>query len=340
MYKLAKPIFFHAITPTHVGSGSDLGIVDLPIQRERHTGFPKIEGSSLKGSIRESFEEKLNNVQDRIDLNLAFGLDDSNESGAVKKFFEENNHTEFAGALGFTDARLLFFPVKSMKGVFVWITCPKVLKRFRDDLNLCKPRISNEKLRFYKSNINKAICSSDKIQINGNLILEEYTFDTESEDAEDVKKFIEFAAEMSNVLGIQELKDKSVMLPDDDFSEFVQLSTEVITRTKINNETGTVAKGALFTEEYLPSETILYALTLASPLFIPEKIKDKLIEGSFAKNTDEAAVMELFERNLPSVMQIGANATLGKGIVTTKILNSITVSGYQDAVQLEEVQNA
>jgi|GEM_PF-6268950 len=57
MYKLAKPLFVHCQSPTHVGSGSDLGLVDLPIQRESHTGFPKIEASSLKGAIRENFEE-------------------------------------------------------------------------------------------------------------------------------------------------------------------------------------------------------------------------------------------------------------------------------------------
>jgi len=53
-----KPFFIKSITPLHVGSGSDLGVVDLPIQRESHTGFPKIEASSLKGSIRSEFVSK------------------------------------------------------------------------------------------------------------------------------------------------------------------------------------------------------------------------------------------------------------------------------------------
>ncbi|MEW5822118.1 MAG: RAMP superfamily CRISPR-associated protein, partial [Cyanobacteriota bacterium] len=57
MYKQAKPFFMIVQTPLHAGSGQDLGIVDQPIQRERHTSFPKIEGSSLKGAIREVFEE-------------------------------------------------------------------------------------------------------------------------------------------------------------------------------------------------------------------------------------------------------------------------------------------
>ena len=56
MYKKAIPFFLICETPLHAGSGSDLGVIDLPIQRERHTTFPKIESSSLKGSLREAFE--------------------------------------------------------------------------------------------------------------------------------------------------------------------------------------------------------------------------------------------------------------------------------------------
>ncbi len=59
MFKKALPFFIYVITPLHAGTGQELGIVDLPIQRERHTGFPKIEASGLKGSIREVFEELL-----------------------------------------------------------------------------------------------------------------------------------------------------------------------------------------------------------------------------------------------------------------------------------------
>ena len=55
MFKQAKPLFLIVETPLHAGSGSDLGIVDLPIQREKHTDYPKIEASGLKGSIREIF---------------------------------------------------------------------------------------------------------------------------------------------------------------------------------------------------------------------------------------------------------------------------------------------
>jgi len=63
MYRKANIMFLIAETPMHAGSGDSLGIVDMPIQRERHTDFPKIEASSLKGSMREHFENHLIKMQ-------------------------------------------------------------------------------------------------------------------------------------------------------------------------------------------------------------------------------------------------------------------------------------
>lgn len=56
MFRKVQPLFIIAETPVHAGSGSELELVDLPIQRERHTDFPKIEASGLKGCIKEAFE--------------------------------------------------------------------------------------------------------------------------------------------------------------------------------------------------------------------------------------------------------------------------------------------
>ena len=47
MYKIAKPLFIHCQTPMHAGSGDDLGVVDLPIQRESYTNFPVGANTSL-----------------------------------------------------------------------------------------------------------------------------------------------------------------------------------------------------------------------------------------------------------------------------------------------------
>ena len=65
----------------------------------------------------------------------------------------------------------------------------------------------------------------------------------------------------------EKIKGSLVVLSDDDFCDFVTLSTEVIARIKIDPKTGTVQKGALWYEEYLPSDSILYSLALTSPIF-------------------------------------------------------------------------
>lgn len=302
MFKRIKPFFIICETPLHAGSGSDLGIVDLPIQRERHTGFPKIEASGLKGSIRASFE----NIKDvEEDISLSFG---------------PTNGDLHAGALGFTDGRILLFPVKAMKGVFAWVTCPKVLDKFYNDMKLAGvekvPRISfgNSKKNYICSDSNLLIKDKDN---NSKIVLEEYTFDVEiSEECNNLSKWIsENVFPADNKYRFKKLQKDLVILNDDDFSDFVNFSTEVITRTKINNKTGTVQSGALFTEEYLPTETIMYSMVLASPIF--NKDKGIFIETEGKKEED--ILIEFFEKQLPEVIQIGGNATIGKGIVTTKV---------------------
>ena len=55
-------LFIYTLTPLHVGVGSTPEVVDLPIQREKHTGFPVIFGSSLKGAIRSNFDKETANA--------------------------------------------------------------------------------------------------------------------------------------------------------------------------------------------------------------------------------------------------------------------------------------
>jgi len=311
MYKLARPLFFMCETSLHAGSGNDLGIVDLPIQRERHTSFPKIEGSGIKGSIREIFGEmKEIRVADRTIS------DEKDIKKTLSLVFGPENGDKHAGALGFTDARLLLFPVKSMKGVFAWVTCPRVLERLKKDLSFCE-----KALEFGIPPKSSTPGKSSLFLKDNKAVLEEYSFYIENKDNESctalaqwLSRFVVPSGETHRYWRDKMARDIMV-LPDDDFKDFVNLSTEVITRTKISNETGTVAKGQLFTEEYLPPETVLYTLILTTPLFSDEK-------GVFHKENcrEETLVMDFLTDNLPGVVQIGGNATIGKGLIWTRVL--------------------
>jgi CRISPR-associated protein Cmr4 len=333
MFKQAKPFFLIVETPLHAGSGSDLGIVDLPIQREKHTDYPKIEASGLKGSIREIFDAQAKSGQVKNDeVILAFGPD----TGDLH-----------AGALGFTDARLLLFPVKSVKGVFAWVTCPAVLERFKHDLSICQPNID-----FVKDIPDANTVSNESALIvkdegdTKKIVLEEYTFTvTPDNECQTVANWISDNVLPANVPSYgywrEKMKKDIVVLSDDDFRDFVMLSTEVIARTKIDSNTGTVATGALWYEEYLPTDSILYSLALTTPLFVDEaKKKGTVFEitGQVPdKNLEEAGkVMTFLADYLPSIIQIGGNATIGKGIVRRHIYQN---GGKNDGTGTDNTQN-
>ncbi|MBV6443391.1 MAG: hypothetical protein EPGJADBJ_05130 [Saprospiraceae bacterium] len=317
MFKLARPIFFHCQTPLHAGSGSDLGVVDLPIQRESHTAFPKIEASSLKGAIREDFETSAATQADKNNIQLAFGYDGGNSSNHEAPFTEAEDR-EYAGALGFTDARLLLFPVRSARGVFAWLICPAILKKFSHEANnICNlgdlsfPEISH-------ADDGDVLTASDAIIANGKATLEEYHFTAKVEG-----NVTAAAKTLAAATGIAEIENRLGVVSDEVFRDFVQMSTEIITRIKIDNEKGTVQRGALFTEEYLPAESVLYALVMANPLFGTTKAKTGFTYKEEGKALGEAEkVMGYFMKGLRPYIQIGGNATLGKGIVkTAKITN-------------------
>ncbi len=359
MFKIAKPFFMICETPLHAGSGNDLGIVDMPIQRERHTDFPKIEGSSLKGAIREAFEElatvDLNNKRYTLTPKTAVELknylkpynleDDWKEKGkteskedknknklikfheAISLTFGPENGDTHAGALGFTDARILLFPVKSMQGIFAWITCPKALKQFEKDLTLCE-NIVFDWVTPSDSTLPAVPVNCQLMIKNDKIILEEYTFNVKKDsDLSGIcsklanwlsKNLFPKKQNQKDIYSFWrgKLEKDIVILPNNDFKDFVTLSTEVITRTKIQADTGTVQPGALFTEEYLPAETILYSLALTTPVFN----EDKSIFQAKLEEKEEDRVMNFFSKGLPEVIQLGGNATIGKGIVRTKVV--------------------
>ena len=94
----SKLLYIFTRTPLHVGAGASVGAIDQPVQRERHTGFPVIPGSSVKGVLRDHLRSL-----GEAALNDIFG-----EGGDGESFS--------AGKISFGEARLLAFPVRSAKG--------------------------------------------------------------------------------------------------------------------------------------------------------------------------------------------------------------------------------
>lgn len=111
-------------TPLHVGTGACVGAIDQPVQRERHTGFPIIPGSSIKGVLRDHLQAIGEDA-----INTQFG------TGADGKTFA-------AGHISFGEAKLVAFPVRSAKGAFALAVSPLTLSRLARDAgwDLAVPR--------------------------------------------------------------------------------------------------------------------------------------------------------------------------------------------------------
>ncbi|MCL4203599.1 MAG: type III-B CRISPR module RAMP protein Cmr4 [Pirellulaceae bacterium] len=143
----AALLFLHAQTSLHPGSGTALGVVDLPVQRERHTQWPLIPGSALKGILRDRCREAaMDRYQDDVEEHgglwrvIRSKRRVANEKDALLtaafcpgKVDDQSAH---AGAISLTDARIAAIPVRSLKGIFAWVTCPAVLSRLNRDLAL------------------------------------------------------------------------------------------------------------------------------------------------------------------------------------------------------------
>jgi CRISPR-associated protein Cmr4 len=191
-----------------------------------------------------------------------------------------------------------------MRGIFAWVTCPYILERF------------NQENESYGTGIeplpipdqSKATASSDKLLLGDKkqqIMLEEYTF-TIQENAQ-TKKLAEILSFMISGALAERIKDHLVVLPNDDFTDFALLSTEVNARIHINTTTGIVDKGALWYEENVPPETFFY-----SYLFAGEPRRNELYR---IKNVNDVLQFMMNEDHFPEVFQLGGNSTLGRGLI-------------------------
>ena len=302
-----KLLYLYVETPLHAGVGSGLSSVDLPIQRERTTQYPMIQGSGIKGKLRsvaeDMVERKMGTLTDER-VTIMFG--------------PKTTGADHAGALIAGDARVLLFPVRSLSGVFAYTTCYDVLGRFKRDRERSGNTLPWQVPTPVRSDPPKPpvalVTSASQVSASGTIVLEEFSFQAQSsKDVDDIANWI-----ASNALPKtydywrEKLRRSLVILPDNDFRDFVLYATEIITRIRIDRATKTVAGGALWTEEHLPTDTLLYVPMYATD---SRKARDKE-KGEKAIPAAEILkdAMSL-ENNQGGYIQLGGDETVGRGLV-------------------------
>lgn len=290
MTQESKLIGLHAQTSLHAGTGQNTGIIDLPIQREGHSGWPCIFGSAVKGALRARAEEKYDKKS--ASVILVFG--ESTEKG-----------NEQAGALAVSDARLLLLPVRSLTSQFKWVTCPAVLARLAQDAKRFGIKCDQDDLSALKD-IDENTAMIANIEKQSNLFLEEYRFSTKPVSLDTV---IALILPFMNAVSKSTLEKQLVIVNDDNFTHLANHATPVNAHISIDSETKIVKPGALWYEETLPPETVLYIGLNAV------KSRDSLDNDSphsvMNAKSIMGAIIALFSEK--PWLQVGGNETVGMG---------------------------
>src|SRR5579875_672647 len=148
----ARLSFIHVLSPLHAGTGQGSGIIDLPIAREKATNLPYLPGSSLKGTLKSHYTGA-NKVQ-------IYGADK----------LDAYNEDHGASLVQMSDQKLLLLPVRSLAGVFAWVTCPYVLHRLECDIKTTGGNTTN-KFSSAVPAVNNGKCLVAKAVPNGGKVV-------------------------------------------------------------------------------------------------------------------------------------------------------------------------
>lgn len=246
--------------------------------------MPIVPGSTVRGVLKAFISQtEQKEVKPTLSQSL-FGYD------------KQDGEPSFAGALSITDAHLLLLPVRTVYGILAYATCPFILQRYKKDrkLDLTVPTPANDQALYPKGNPNH----QDNL-----MVLED--LDLKAQECTDTQKWAEDIAQTLYAKDSDDYKDISkriIVLPDTVFSFLAETATEIRTRIRINQETGVVDNGALWTEESLPAESVLWGVYLVDA----PRLNDK--------NGDKRLMFNDIINNKP-VLQMGGNMGTGNGLV-------------------------
>jgi CRISPR-associated protein Cmr4 len=296
---------FYGLSPLHAGSGQAIGAVDLPIQRERHTNWPHVQSSGVKGAFRDWFQRYYQaNAHKCSDLEVqakelterVFGKEESGESLAGQ-----------AGAMSITDARLLAFPVRSNVAPFVWVTCPAVLSRLDRDLRLCSSNMAVPVIGLEENDGYVAVHD----RLKDRMILEDLVVSPQKKLPTETKQPKDLFAKLAPHV------DRLAVISDENYTFLVTTATEIQPQIEIDFDTGTTTTGSLRHEELLPADSVLYCL-----VFFGTERKDP-------KETPLAptAIRDCVKAAISTHIQMGGDMTLGRGLMEVRWFNGKSTTG-------------
>ena len=322
-YDLAAPISILTLTPLHAGSGRSLGTVDLPIQRDGF-GYPVVWGSSFKGALRAALST-LEKAKSEC-INLFFGNPiDSVESYAGSVYISDLHPVTISGPCSvggcyYTSPRLLLYLNSLLEIV---LTLKPVKNINKNKLNFIKEKISKILDEVLSYGSDKVIVSSPLLSATS-LVGFAGTY-IKKESILEVSKlselFFEIFKDHYPDSVAEFMANKVVLLPEDSARVLFRSRLLIrVTRVALDYKTKTVKRRALWSEEYIPNESLLAGVFLfAKPRSI-ENAKSCNIKNNTAEDVAENLFRSLGVNNGTFHLIIGGHETIGKGLVRVTLL--------------------
>jgi len=313
MFEAKKAMFIYCVSPVHMGAGTALGLIDNPIQREKHTDYPLIAGSGLKGAIRHHLWSG-GEQQDR----------EARRTGLLTRLLgphvDDNDASSHAGAVSFSDAQLVALPVRSLRRGFVYATSALALARAQRLLVQ-----AGQAVDWKLGEIKAGDCrvADEQLLTDDKLILEAYEFAGRSDAV--VGQIGEWLGDNGLPTGPgydffrEKLRNDLVVLSQEDFGYFTRNAMVVEPHVRINDESGTADDGGLFYTENLPPESLLLSLVMASR----ERSSHGKLEAGEVLDMVLAGGVD-GEAKLPGIdgglLQVGGDATTGRGQMVLRVV--------------------
>lgn len=272
----------HALSALHCGTGQSAGVVDLPIARAKATKLPMVPGSSLRGVLRDAVAQE--------DVATLFG------PASI-----DSDANSFAGACAVGDATLLTLPVRCLAGVVCYATSPFILSRYARDLRRAGVQVPDVA---DPGQSQVAVPQQSVNRVQGKVVLED--LDLTAKESDTVARWAEMLAGVAypdddDKEAREDFTRRFAVLPDDVMDFLSETGTEVRARIAVNPDTGTVKQGALWYEENLPAESLLWGVFAVTASLRQD---DQRGEDELAKAVPSCRLL-----------QLGGKAGVGRGLV-------------------------
>jgi CRISPR-associated protein Cmr4 len=203
--------------------------------------------------------------------------------------------------------------VRSYHGAFAYLTCPIAIHFFKEDLR--RARMLEGKLHeLAVPHTSLAGCGQPKIALtsksalageNGDVLLEEFDLKKDNDLTGLADGWADSISELfgaSPAFSQDLFKPRFAIVHDDVFNYLCEAALPTVTRNAVGDD-GIAKDTALWTEEFLPCETILSSLLH--------------IEGCRGRDggKDESMVKKFLADRAPATLQLGGKASVGRGFL-------------------------